>query len=200
MWDWSDMDENQRSNQEYSCGGFCSRKADTSPLLILPVSQQKEGGLLSFKCKWEYGLNPQRDGLGNGSRMPSGLWHVFIFRKLIHCSYRPEHLKHELWAGHLRAKSRRKSGGRAEEHRVTLRGKLRVIVFLDKLSWTLCFCFRLTSAYITQIRPKSDLLSVLMSCPVHAGPQTPMCRINSISQPDRHQYRTNTNLFCLHLF
>lgn len=132
MWDWSDMDENQRSNQEYSCGGFCSRKADTPHLLILPVSQQKEGGLLSFKCKWEYGLNPQRDGLGNGSRMPSGLWHVFISRKLIHRSYRPEHLKHELWAGHLRAKRRRRSDGRAEEHRVTLRGKLWVIIFLDK--------------------------------------------------------------------
>lgn len=142
------MVKSQRANQQYLQLILARRyglmKHDNPHLLILSTSWQKEGGLLSFKCKWEYGLNPQRDGLRNGSWTLQG-FDVSSFSnralraKLAQCSHKLKHLKHKLCmfgsksvlsisepreeAGKKRPKSR---------SRVILQIELWVILFLDE--------------------------------------------------------------------
>lgn len=201
-------------------------KADNSHLLILSVSRQKGVvvvvggvGLLSFKCKWEYGPNPQRDGLKNGSWTPSRLWRVFIFKRGFErgarCSYRPKHLKRKLclvcsdqsWerARYLGAKGRRKNKARERNNSESCCCRLSygLSFSLTKKQMVLNSVSVLALQMLTShkaikeelMRPKQDLFWVLMSCTLHAGLQKVKAEINIISPSlDRSLKRTSTLL------
>lgn len=70
------------AHPQHSWGGAAPWKPDNSHLLTLSTSWRKEGGLFSFKCKWDYGLNPQRaGGWGTGQERLPGFDGSLFFKR-----------------------------------------------------------------------------------------------------------------------
>lgn len=152
-------------------------------------------GLLSFKCKWEYGLNPQRDGLRNGSRMPC---------RFLTCLYFQARLQEKtslsvvigwniwstsscVWCIVIKAERCLTEQKREEKNRVTLQVKLWVIIFLFKEANCVELCVfisvlqMLTSHKAIKevlMWPKLDLFWVITSCTLHTSPQKMWCKIS----------------------